>query len=250
MDLFDVVRSCFRRWYILLPLLAVTAFYGHQVYSSVQPVYYSQTVIGLAPPNQRVDTVEIGQAVPRNGLLDIGGAPLIANMAALGLHQAAVVNRVVAAGGQPNFDARLFPVPATSPPIPLVMIDVAAPTAQAATKTLELAGMELRSSLENIQSEAKVPRDMTVESFVVSPPSEPVAAVPSRTRSTMSVIVGGLGLAILVSVLADVLLGRRRKRRRKVPTPDPAPVASQEEESAQPSEVVRTDHQADAVDVR
>ncbi len=48
MDLFDVVRSCLRRWYILIPLLAVTGVYCHQVYTSVLPVYYSQTVIGLA----------------------------------------------------------------------------------------------------------------------------------------------------------------------------------------------------------
>ncbi len=50
MDLFDVARSCFRRWYVLLPLLAITAWYSYSTYSSVQPVYYANTIIGLAPP--------------------------------------------------------------------------------------------------------------------------------------------------------------------------------------------------------
>jgi len=211
-DLFDVVRSCLRRWYVLIPLLLITGWYCNQVYASVQPVYYSQTVIGLAPPNQRVDTVPTGQAVPRNGLLDFGGAPLLANMASLALRQSTVVNRVIAAGGEPHYDARLFPVPATSPPIPLVMIDVATSTPASATKTLELAGMELRLSLENIQNQADVSPQMMATSFVVSPPSAPIPAMPSRTRSTMMIAVGGIGLTVLVTVLVDVALNRRRRR--------------------------------------
>lgn len=249
MDLFDVVRSCFRRWYVMLPLLAITAFYGHQVYSSVMPVYYSQTVIGLAPPNQRVDTVAVGQPIPRNGLLDVGGAPLLANMAALGLHQSTVVNRVVAAGGEANYDAKLFPVPATSPPIPLVMIDVAAPAPKAAAKTLELATIELRASLENVQTQANVPPDMMVESFVVSPPSEPVAAVPSRTRSTMSVVVGGLALAVLASVLVDVFLTRRRNRKSKASKPSPEPPVDNEDQPQAPAAELKAENQPDVVDV-
>lgn len=222
MDLFDVVRACFRRWYILLPLLAITGIYTYQVYSSVQPVYYSQTVIGIAPPNQRVDTVPAGQPIPRNGLLDVGGASLLAHMAALGLHQSTVVNRVVAAGGEANFDAKMFPVPATSPPIPLVMIDIAAPNPEAATKTLDLAAMELRESLENIQSQASVPPDMMAQSFLVAPPNEPTPAMPSRTRATASIMMAGIGLTILVTVVADVLLSRRKRRAVVEPAPEPA----------------------------
>lgn len=222
MDLFDVIRSCLRRWYVLIPLLGVTAWYAYGVYTSVIPVYYAQTVIGLSPPNQRYETVEVGQAVPRNGLLDVGGASLLANMASLGLDQTVVVNRVVAAGGEANFDARLFPVPATSPPIPLVMIDVAAPTPAAATKTLELAATELRMSLEGIQTQANVSPDMMVDSFVVSPPSTPMPAMPSRTRSTMTIVAGGTALTIFVTVLFDVLATRvgNRRRARKVQPPE------------------------------
>ena len=47
----------------------------------------------------------------------------------------------------------------------------------------------------------------------MSPPSDPIAAMPTRTRSTATIGVAGLGLAVLVAVLTDVLLGRFRKRR-------------------------------------
>lgn len=49
MDLFDVIRSCARRWYVLIPLLLVVGWFSYDVYSSVKPVYYSSAVIGLAP---------------------------------------------------------------------------------------------------------------------------------------------------------------------------------------------------------
>jgi hypothetical protein len=211
-DLFDVVRSCFRRWYVLLPLLVITAWYSHQVYAAVKPVYYSQAVIGLAPPSFRVDQAAAGQPVPRNGLLDVGGAPLLANMSALALRQPAVVDRVVAAGGLANYSAKLFPVPETSPPIPLVMIEDAAPDPAEATKTLELVTNEMTASLESIQKQARVPAEMMVDSFVVSPPSPPIAAMPTRTRSTIAIFVAGLGLSVMFTVLVDVLLVRRRKR--------------------------------------
>ena len=252
MDLFDVVRSCLRRWYVLLPLLAITAAYCHQVYTSVLPVYYAQTVIGIAPPNQRVDTVPIGQAVPRNGLLDVGGASLIANMAALGMHQSTVVNRVVAAGGEANYEAKLFPVPATSSPLPLVMIDVATPDPVSTTKTLDVAALELRASLENIQKAADVPPSMMATSFVVSPPGVPVAAVPSRTRSTMTVAVGGIAAALLVTVLADVALVRRRRARLTPSTPerDLEPDELADEPATSPVEEPRHRQPADAAPVR
>ena len=87
MDLFDVARSCFRRWYVFLPLLLIVGWFSYSVYSSVKPVYYSNAVIGIAPPSTRVDNVAPGVPLPRNGLLDIGGASLIANMTALGLRE-------------------------------------------------------------------------------------------------------------------------------------------------------------------
>jgi len=212
LDLFDVVRSCFRRWYIMIPLLLLTAWYAHQAYASVKPVYYSQAVIGLAPPSYRIDQAVAGQPVPRNGLLDIGGAPLLANMTALSLKQPTVVNRVVALGGMPDYIARMFPTPPNAQPIPLVMIENTASDPAASMKTLELVTNEMSSALEAIQRQANVPPTMMVNSFLVSPPSRPVAAMPTRTRATASIAVAGIGLSVLTTVFVDVLLDRRRKR--------------------------------------
>lgn len=216
MDLFDVVRSCIRRWYVVLPLLLIAAWFGRHTYMSAKPVYYCQAVIGIAPPNTRVDQAAApGAGVPRNGLLDAGGASLIANMATLGLSDSSVRGQVAVAGGSEDYTARMFPVPATMPEIPLIMIEATEPDPLSASKTVELVVVQADSTLRTLQQQATVPDDQMVKPFVVSPPSVPAPGMPSRTRSTIAVFVALAGLTILVGVMADVLLTRWAERRRK-----------------------------------
>ncbi|GAB2567768.1 hypothetical protein [Nocardia heshunensis] len=221
MDLFDVARSCARRWYVILPLLVLCLLYGKHTYAAAKPVYYANAVIGFAPPSYRIDTAPAGEPVRRNGLLDVGGATLLANLAALGLRQPAVVDKVVAGGGQPNYVARIFPTVTGSPQIPLVMLEETSTDPQATAKTLELVTAQADTTLHALQQNAQVPEDQMVSSFTVQPPSTPVAALPSRTRSTISVVGGGVGLSILVAVLLDVALARLGRKRRHPEAPGP-----------------------------
>jgi H+/gluconate symporter-like permease len=66
-----------------------------------------------------------------------------------------------------------------------------------------------------------VPDDQMVSMFVVAPPVPPQAGMPSRTKSVITMLVAGIGLAVLAGVLADLLLTRlsiRRKSRRRRPS--------------------------------
>ena len=214
-DLFDVVRSCFRRWYVVLPLLLIAAWFAHDIYTSVKPVYYSNAVVSIFPPNTRVDQTADGSPVPRNGLLDVGGATLIANMTVIGMEDPSTVAQVVAAGGNASYRVRMYPVPATSPELPLIMIDITQPDPASATKTVELAAAQADPTVRALQQQAGVPEDLMVKAFVVSPPSAPAAGMPSRTRSTIAVFIAGVGLAILFGVVVDVLILRWKARRQK-----------------------------------
>lgn len=222
MDLFDVLRSCARRWYVLIPLLLIVGWFSHSVYSAAKPVYYASAVIGISPPSVRIDDVPAGVPLPRNGLLDVGGAALIANMTAVGLQDPSVVDRVVAAGGLPTYAAKMFPVPATMGQLPLIMVEVTDPDPAAVTRTLDLVVAQTQVTLRNLQQSARVPDDQMVAPFIVSPPGPPAAATPSRTRSTIAIFVAGAGLAVLVTVLADVMISRLVARRRLRPAPLPA----------------------------
>lgn len=221
MDLFDVVRSCFRRWYVFVPLLAIVTWLSYSTYNSVQPVYYSNAVIGIAAPSSRIDNAVQGVPVPRNGLLDVGGASLIANMTALGLKEPAVVDKVVASGGIPDYDARMFPSPANMQQLPLVMIEATDADEEAVSITMQLVTAQAEETLRNLQQQAQVPDAQMVRPFIVSPPSTPAAGMPARTRSTIAIFVAGMGITVVVTVLFDVVVGRIGRRRRASHAPEP-----------------------------
>ena len=220
-----MARSCLRRWYVFLPLLLIATWFSYSVYSSVKPVYYSQAVIGISPPSTKVANPAAGAEIPRNGLLDIGGAQLIANMASIGLREPSVVDRVVAAGGLPDYNSRMFPGPANMGQLPLIMIEATNADPAAVTKTLELVIAQADVNFRSLQQQGRVPEDQMVAPFVVSPPSTPTAGMPARTRSTVAIFVAGAGLSVLLTVVVDVLLSRRKSRalERKLAQSEAAP---------------------------
>ncbi len=212
MDLFDVARSCIRRWYVFLPLLAIVAGYSHSIYNSAKPVYYSQAVIGIAPPSDKIYDYAPGVPQARNGLLDIGGAQLVANLTAIGLKQPSVVDRVVAAGGLPSYASHMFPVPGNMQQMPLIMLEITDPNPAEVSKTLELVIGQAEVTLRTLQQQAQVPDSEMVSPFVVAPPTAPAGAMPSRMRSTIATFAAGAGLSIVLTVLFDILMNRRKAR--------------------------------------
>ncbi|MFD4179651.1 hypothetical protein [Rhodococcus sp. NPDC058514] len=210
MDLFDVARTCARRWYIFLPLMMIVAWVGYSTYSGVQPVNYGSTTLGLTPPS--VTEPEIG-AVHRNALLDVGGAPLLANLLAIGLKDPLVVRQVVEGGGLPDYTAKVMEFAPPVGQVPLVMIEVTAADPVAVKKTLELVAGQAEPTLRNLQQSAGVPPDRMAAPFPVQPPTDPVQGMPSRIRATVALFVVGAGLAVLVTVLVDLVLLRREKHR-------------------------------------
>lgn len=223
MDLFDVARSCVRRWYVFLPLLLLAAWFSYGKYTAVQPVYYSQAVIGFAGPSARVEYAEAGVPVARNGLIDVGGASLLANMTALGLREPAVVDTVVAGGGLSDYSSKMFPTPTGVGTIPLVMVEETNPDPEATLRTLELVMSQSAETVKNLQRQAGVAQDQMATALVVMPPTTPSAAMPSRTRSTVATFVAGAGLTVLLTVLVDVLLTRLLARRRRSSNTSPVP---------------------------
>jgi hypothetical protein len=197
---------------VIIPLLLVTAWFSHHQYAKARPVYYSNAVISVAPPSTRVDQVAPGAEVRRNGLLDVGGATLITNMAAMGLRDPAVVSRVVAAGGKWYYTTRMFPIVGNQQQLPLIMIEATTPVAEDSTRTVELVAAQADSTLRTLQQQAGVPDDQMVKPFIVSRPTEPAGGMPSRTKATVATFGAGIGLSVLLTVLADVLLSRRRNR--------------------------------------
>src|SRR5262245_37200356 len=166
MDSFSVKRSCVRRWYVIVPLLLMTAWYSQHFYGTVQPVYSAKTMIGLTAPSFGVNPPERGAEMARNGLLDVPVADqsdprksvvVIANQVALGLRGPSAVDRVVAAGGVRWYVVSVLP--GTSEQVPIVVIEVSAPTPTEATTTLEVLIAQSAVTLRTLQQQARVSED-------------------------------------------------------------------------------------------
>ncbi len=211
MDSFNLKRSCVRRWYVIVPLLLMAAWYSQHFYGTVQPVYSAKTVIGLTPPSLEVSRYAPGTVIPRNGLLDVGGARLIANQVALGLREASVSDRVVAAGGAPWYVANLLRAEPNEQ-LPIIVIESTANKPTEVTTTLDLLVAQSAVTVRTLQQQAHIPEDQMVTPFVVSPPRTPSAGYPTRMRSASLRFLAGVGVSILLTVLVDVLLTRRKSR--------------------------------------
>ena len=187
MDLFDVAKACARRWYILLPMLVVVLYYSYSTYMSVKPVYYSSATIGMA--SSSVNPVPAGNEVRTNALMNSGGVQLITNLLALGLSDARVREQVVAQGGLPDYSAKVFTIPGAQ--LPLVTIEATSPDPELVMKTINIATAAAGPALEDVQR-IRVFLTTSAPPVRSGSPGTPVPALPSRTRSTATVFVGGL----------------------------------------------------------
>jgi hypothetical protein len=245
-DLFDVARSCIRRWYVVIPLLAVTAWIAHSHYTSVKPVYYANAVVGAAPSNEQAQYNPDGSSIPRNGLLEVGGMELIMNLVVLGFDDPSVKERVVAGGGSDNFTVRMFPggpsSGANQTQLPLIMIEATEPDQTSAVKTVGLAAAQTDSVLTGVQQQAGVPAFLMAKAIQASQPQS-AGGTPSRNKSLLVTLMFGVGLAILGGVGVDALINRLQKwrRERRMPhstmseTSDPAAKHSRPNEDARRS---------------
>jgi hypothetical protein len=215
LDIFDVARACARRWYVFLPLLLATTWFAYSSYSSVTPVYYVNAVVSIAPPNQRIAYSAAGEAVPVNGLLEAGGPTLITNLAVIAGSDTAFKEKVTAAGGTPYFIVKNFPTPpGVNIPLPLIMIEATSKDPATAQKTIGIAADLIDPVFTDLQRSAGVSDSQMVRAIKVSPPTT-IPAMPSRTRSTVGIFLGGLGLTILASVLTDAFANRLLRKKAK-----------------------------------
>lgn len=223
MDLLDVVRIFFKRWYVGLPILLIAVWFAYTSYASVQPLYYANSVVTIAPPSQRIPYSEAGKPVEVNGLLEVGGPSLLTNMAVIACNDDAVKAKVMEAGGKWGYTVKNFPSPTGQTPLPLIMVESSQADAATAKNTVELAALQIDPVLQQLQRNVGVPEAQIVRAVVVTPPV-PVKAFPSRTRSSLGLFAGGLVLSILAAVVTDLLVTRvaGKMRNRRVARSGPA----------------------------
>jgi hypothetical protein len=212
-DLFDVVKSCIRRWHVFLPIILVAGLASILIFVLMKPTYYCNMVIGFTLPPTQVQSAAPGSAgVPRNGLMDLGGAVMITNIVTASLNERSVRNTVVADGGQDNYEAKMFPIPASGEQIPLITVEASEPDPASASKTVELAAAQAGPATQQLQQKASVPEDQMVQPVVASPLSPPEQQSKGKLKAAIATLMLGVALAVLAAVIVDAMVMRRNAR--------------------------------------
>ena len=138
---------------------------------------------------------------------------MVANLTIMGLRDPATVAAVVAGGGSPWYTAKMFPVPMNTPGLPLIFIETSQPDPMRATKTMELVVAQADPALRMVQERASVPPDQFVKAIIGTPPTKPQAAMPSRTKSAISIVVAGIAFSMIAALISELLLNRWKSKR-------------------------------------
>ncbi|HEY0700050.1 MAG TPA: Wzz/FepE/Etk N-terminal domain-containing protein, partial [Micromonospora sp.] len=107
MDLLDLLKLMFRRWYVTAPVIVVTLGAALALGSSIQPEYKTSAAILLVPPTTSAAAPTPGTSPqPGNPWLRVGeNAMAQAVQISVSAHESRI--RVQAAGGNPDYEIGL-----------------------------------------------------------------------------------------------------------------------------------------------
>ncbi|WP_026874870.1 hypothetical protein [Jiangella gansuensis] len=198
MDVWRITLAALRRWYVLLPLLALTGFAALTMGDRVAPEYEAQAGAMITPPRAEAEL-----ANPYGSLTNANEA--------LGIVLNSVDTRrtVAEQGLSPAFE---IGVASRST---ILQMSVRADTPEVAVGTgqavLDLAAQELATR----QTEAGLPAEAQFTLSVLEPPAVTAVVDTGSVRVQAVVAVLGGGLSLLVAVLFDDIVGLWRRARAK-----------------------------------
>ena len=227
MDLFTILGTCLRRWYVVLPVLAISGYFAMQAYQQVESEYTASTSIVILPSqplpgaDPKVDTPTLD-----NPYAGSGGPKLAAAVLSKNINSSAFRDRLSLAPGDTSTFASTV-----SPQQPIITVDATASSPEAATSTLDAVTVSSRVVLDEFQAVAEAPEAKRYLVAAAVPAGAAVDVTPSRWRSAGAILVVGAALAALLAVGFDAALRSRRRDEKLEDTgpdevdPDPSPPA-------------------------
>lgn len=225
MDLIGVMRACVLRWWVVLPLLALTAWLCADQYRSATPQYTSTGVMVIAPSEALIYTrgaqTETGVVVtsPFNG----GDGPrVVAGLTARALNTGTVRDALLPGGG-----AALQATREVTEDSNVINLTVVADDAAVAQKGMEAVLSGTDAVVEDVQRTAGVRDGQFLAAYRGGPVDPPTVAYPDRVRGVVGFALAGALLAVVLAVLVQSLLEGRARRRASSARQAGAPPAHQ-----------------------
>lgn len=210
MDLWDLTKVLFRRWYIALPVLLASLAVVMYMASTVKPDYVAKGYLQLIPPSGAAQT-NPANPHPRNPWIDLGLGSL-ANAAVVKVVDPAVLVHLVEEG---YADSVVVTMPTQSP---LLYIEAVGSTPQQATLTVRQIIKELNKDVVAEQARYGVLAEDTITTLTLNDGATP----EEKTSKVKRVVAVSAGIGLLITTVGTILVDNllRRRSRRRSPGPD------------------------------
>lgn len=222
MDLGTLIRILLRRWYVVLPLLAITLITAVQIGRSIDPDYQARGSVLLIGPN-------ISQGDEVNPLAELR-SPLNTTALAIGL---------IAVDEQTRTEVRQLGFQGTyevdvTPNTPIINIRVRATTPEQALLTLEAVIDAVKLKLDERQRGVDAPEDSLIQGETLTKTTTSRALYGSRDRAVAGIMAVGLVAAASAAVLfeAYVVAPARREEDEDEDPNKVAPIRSDDDEAS------------------
>ncbi len=236
MDAVDILKICFRRWYVMLPILLGAAGVSYQLLESQETTYTAATRYGLVQPRLTATTGAVGERNPL-GTSDsaLVGAALEAQLNSRELQEELGSDATRGWGpGEAENDSTY------SVKIPLYesTYEVRAwGTDERAVRAVVDRVIEAAPKIaDEVQARAGAPATVRYEPFVLAPTQVAVVSSSSGTKLVIAVMGVGVLVGAAWSIVADRLLRQwtpvRRRASRPVTKASPAAAGTPADETA------------------
>lgn len=203
MTLSNLLKSLWRRWYLVLVGLLVTTGLCFVSYATMPPSYERAASVLLLPGAQ---TIPAGG----NPYLYLGGLGQASDILVAAVNASSVRNAVLL--GYPATDIVVARDPASSGP--LVTVSASGQSNAAVTAVLDRALLAIPETLSKLQTQANVPATARIDSLQLTTDPTSVLIRKSQFQMVGVVAAGGMVLTLLIVGFTDgLLLSRRRGRR-------------------------------------
>ncbi len=211
MDLLGVLRACVRRWYVFLPVMALTFWLCAKQYQQAVPQYTSSASVVIAPSAEL--TYNKGRQAETGRLITspFGGSegPRVLT----GLLARALNTEVEQATLLPEGDAIVTASREVEEDATVVQLQVVSEDLEGNIEAMNAVRQGVDGVLRDVQLDAGA-QDWELYTAVSGGPVDPpLVAYPSRVRGVVAIGLAGTLVAVVLSVVAQSLMGGRRSRK-------------------------------------
>ncbi len=205
MDLWDLTRLLFRRWYLAVPMLVVTLAAVGFTAATVKPDYSATGYVQLIPPTVSPDAAERSGRTP-NPWAQLG-VDALGRAAIIKVQDPTVVEQLVRSGYSESFTI------GQDGGSPVLTVEAIGRTPEQASATVRQVIVQLTDAMATEQANYRVASQDAITAIVLNDGSHAEAVTSKPKRALIAVSAVGLLLTAALTIGVDALLRRRLRQR-------------------------------------